>query len=75
MSEPLADGQLPSAPKPSVEAKVKTSAAAAVFPALLYGLFSNPDLKAAVTAASIAVVSAGAAYVTGWLTKHTPRAE
>ena len=58
-----------------VAAKVKTSSAAAAIPALLYGLFSNPDMKAAVTAAVIAVVSAVAAFVTGWLTKHTPRSE
>lgn len=57
-----------------VESRVKTSATAALFPALLYGLFSNPDVKAACVSAGIAVLSAVAAFAVGWLTKHTPRA-
>lgn len=75
MSEPLSDGVVPVGPKPPVESKVKTASVAAAAAPILWTLFQQPDLKAAIVAAGVAVVSAASAFVTGWLTQHTPRAE
>lgn len=65
-----------------VEAKVKTSAAAAAVVGLVLSLLSLyvfkggpvPEaLEVFVTSAVGTLVSGGVTYVVGWVTKHTPR--
>jgi hypothetical protein len=67
---------------PVVEAKVKTSAAAAAAVGLVLSLLSAyvfkggevPDaLAVMVTTVVTTVVSGGVTFLVGWLTKHTPR--
>jgi hypothetical protein len=67
---------------PIVEAKVKTSAAAAAVVGLALALIGQYLFKggpvpsvveAIVTPAVTALVTGGITYVTGWLTRHTPR--
>ncbi len=56
-----------------VAAKVKTSSAAAGLVTLLSGLVVSDDLKQALTATAVALLTAGTTFAVGWLTKHTPR--
>ena len=64
-----------------IEAKVKTSSAAAAVVGLMLALLQLyvfkdgvPDaVEAVVTAVVAPVVTGGLTFVTGWLTKHTPR--
>lgn len=67
---------------PVVEAKVKTSAAAAAAVGLVLSLLQAyvfkggevPDaLAVMVTTVVTTVVSGGITFLVGWLTKHTPR--
>lgn len=67
---------------PVVEAKVKTSAAAAAAVGFVLALLQAyvfkggdvPDaLEVMVTTVVTTVVSGGVTFLVGWLTKHTPR--
>jgi hypothetical protein len=68
------------APRP-VEAKVKTSSAAAAVVGLVLALLQLyvfkdgvPDaLEAVVTSVVTPVATGGLTFVAGWLTRHTPR--
>lgn len=69
-------------PGPVVEAKVKTSAAAAAAVGFVLALLQLyvfkgaevPDaLEVMVTTVVTTVVSGGVTFLVGWLTKHTPR--
>lgn len=69
-------------PRPSIiEAKVKTSAAAAAITGLVLSLLAYlfhgadiPDeLKATITTIVTTLVTGGITYGVGWLTRHTPR--
>ncbi|GAB3467053.1 hypothetical protein [Actinophytocola sediminis] len=69
-------------PRPAIiEAKVKTSAAAAALSGLVLSLLAYlfhgtdiPDaLKATITSVVTTLVTGGITYGVGWLTRHTPR--
>lgn len=62
------------AKKAPVEAKVAAASTTALLASLVSGLASSSDVKTTITAGVVAIVSAGATFVVGWLTKHTPRA-
>ena len=69
-------------PKPTIiEAKVRTSAAAAAVAGLVLSLLAYlfhgadiPDeLKATITSVVTTLVTGGVTFGVGWLTRHTPR--
>lgn len=86
MSQPVPHnpipGELVPVDGPVVEAKVKTSAAAASVAAFVLSLvqqyaFNGGDvpapLAAIVTTVVVTVVSGVVTFAVGWLTRHTPR--
>lgn len=80
MSTPLEP--IPPQTGPVVEAKVKTSAAAAAVAAFVLSLVQQyvfkggevPEtLAVLVSTVVVTVVTGGLTFIVGWLTKHTPR--
>lgn len=87
MSQPIPHGPTPGelavqVDGPVVEAKVKTSAAAAAIAGFVLSLLQlyvfkggevPETLTVMVTTVVTTVVSGGLTFLVGWLTKHTPR--